>query len=89
MKAIVAVYDDWGIGCNGTQPVAVSADRKFFRSTTAGAAVIVGRRTLEDFPGGRPLPKRLNIVLSRQNIRVVWRTVFIWLIVQMVLSSHR
>lgn len=70
MKAIVAVYDDWGIGCNGTQPVAVSADRKFFRSTTAGAAVIVGRRTLEDFPGGRPLPKRLNIVLSRQNVRV-------------------
>lgn len=68
MDAIVAVYDDWGIGCDGTQPVAVSADRKFFRATTAGATVIVGRKTLADFPGGRPLPKRRNIVLSRQDI---------------------
>lgn len=68
MDAIVAVYDDWGIGANGTQPVAVSADRKFFRSTTKGAAVIVGRKTLADFPGGQPLPKRRNIVLTRQDV---------------------
>ena len=66
MDAIVAVYDDWGIGFAGTQPVALSADRKFFRATTKGAAVIVGRKTLADFPGGQPLPKRRNIVLSRQ-----------------------
>ena len=68
MDAIVAVYDDWGIGANGTQPVAVSADRKFFRSTTKGAVVIVGRKTLADFPGGQPLPKRRNIVLTRQDV---------------------
>lgn len=67
MDAIVAVYDDWGIGRDGDQPVALSADRKFFRSTTAGATVIVGRKTLAAFPGGRPLPKRRNIVLSRQD----------------------
>ena len=65
MKLIVAVYDDWGIGRDGTQPVALSADRKFFRQTTAGACVVVGHKTLADFPGGRPLPKRLNVVLSR------------------------
>ena len=70
MDAIVAVYDDWGIGCCGTQPVAVSADRKFFRSTTKGAAVIVGRKTLADFPGGQPLPKRRNIVLTRQDLSI-------------------
>ena len=64
MEAIVAVYDDWGIGCCGTQPVAVSADRKFFRETTRGAMVIVGRKTLADFPGGKPLPNRVNVVLS-------------------------
>ena len=64
MEAIVAVYDDWGIGCCGTQPVAVSADRKFFRETTKGAMVIVGRKTLADFPGGKPLPNRVNVVLS-------------------------
>ena len=65
MEAIVAVYDDWGIGCEGTQPVAISADRKFFRETTKGAMVIVGRKTLADFPGGKPLPNRMNVVLSR------------------------
>lgn len=68
MDAIVAVYEDWGIGAGGTQPVALSADRKFFRSTTAGATVIVGSRTLADFPGGRPLPKRRNIVLTRKGV---------------------
>ncbi len=65
MELIVAVYDDWGIGAGGTQPVALSADRKFFRETTRGACVIVGRKTLADFPGGKPLPGRLNVVLSR------------------------
>ena len=65
MDLIVAVYDDWGIGKNGTQPVALSADRKFFRETTRGAAVIAGRKTVADFPGGKPLPGRQNIVLSR------------------------
>ena len=65
MEAIVAVYRDWGIGCGGTQPVVVKADRKHFRAVTGSAAVIVGRKTLADFPGGRPLPGRHNIVLTR------------------------
>ena len=65
MELIVAVYDDWGIGKNGTQPVALSADRKFFRETTRGAMVIVGRRTVADFPGGKPLPGRINVMLTR------------------------
>ena len=64
MELIVAVYDDWGIGKDGTQPIALSADRKFFRETTRGAMVIVGRKTLADFPGGKPLPNRMNVVLS-------------------------
>ena len=65
MELIVADYDDWGIGKDGTQPVALSADRKFFRETTRGAAVIVGRRTVEDFPGQKPLPGRVNIMFTR------------------------
>lgn len=75
MDLIVAVYDDWGIGKNGTQPIALSADRKFFRETTKGATVIVGRKTLADFPGGRPLPKRVNLVLSRQDVQIEGATV--------------
>lgn len=64
MELIVAVYDDWGIGRDGTQPVALSADRKFFRETTRGATVIAGRRTIQDFPGQKPLPGRVNLVLT-------------------------
>lgn len=75
MELIVAVYDDWGIGKDGTQPVAVSADRKFFRETTRGAMVIVGRKTLADFPGGKPLPGRENVVLTRQDITISGVTV--------------
>ena len=70
MELIVAVYDDWGIGADGTQPIALSADRKFFRETTRGCMVIVGRRTVADFPGQKPLPGRVNVVLSR-NAREV------------------
>ena len=70
MEAIVAVYSDWGIGIDGTQPVVVKADRAHFIELTRGAAVIVGRKTLADFPGGRPLKGRNNIVISRQNIEI-------------------
>ncbi len=70
MDAIVAVYDDWGIGCEGDQPIALTADRKFFRRTTAGSTVIVGRKTVAAFPGQAPLPKRRNILLSRQDMTI-------------------
>lgn len=70
MDAIVAVYSDWGIGAKGTQPVVLSADRKLFKTLTDGATVIVGRKTLEDFPNGKPLKNRRNIVVSRQNIEI-------------------
>ena len=50
MEAIVAVFSDWGIGSEGTQQVVLKADRAHFRELTKGAAVIVGRRTLADFP---------------------------------------
>lgn len=70
MDAIVAVYSDWGIGAKGTQPVVLKADRALFRKLTDGATVIVGRKTLEDFPGGKPLKNRRNIVVSRRDIQV-------------------
>ena len=65
MELIVAVYDDWGIGRDGTQPIALSVDRKFFRETTRGAMVIAGRRTIADFPGQKPLPGRVNVAITR------------------------
>lgn len=70
LEAIVAVYADWGIGAGGTQPVVLRADRAHFREVTRDAAVIVGRRTMEDFPGGRPLKGRHNIVVTRQALEI-------------------
>ena len=70
LEAIVAVNRDWGIGAHGTQNVVLSADRKHFRAVTDGAAVIVGRKTLADFPSGKPLPNRRNIVLSHRNLTI-------------------
>ena len=70
MELIVAVYDDWGIGCEGTQPIALSADRKFFREMTRGCMVIAGRKTIGDFPGGKPLPGRVNVALTRQDVEI-------------------
>ena len=75
MELIVAVYDDWGIGRDGTQPIALSADRKFFRETTRGAMVIAGRKTIGDFPGQKPLPGRVNIALTRQELEIPGFTV--------------
>ena len=70
MELIVAVYDDWGIGADGDQPIALRADRKFFRRYTAGSTVIVGRRTVGSFPRQPPLPIRPLNVLTRQNIEL-------------------
>ena len=70
MEAIVAVFSDWGIGSEGTQQVVLKADRVHFRELTKDAAGIVGRRTLADFPGGRPLKGRNNIVVTRQDIEI-------------------
>ena len=75
MELIVAVYDDWGIGKDGTQPVALHADRKFFREQTRGAMVIAGRRTIADFPGQKPLPGRVNVALTRSDIQIPGFTV--------------
>lgn len=67
MDAIVAVYADWGIGADGTQPIVLKADRQRFVDLTRGKTVIVGRKTLADFPGGKPLKNRRNIVITRQK----------------------
>lgn len=65
LRAIVAVCDDWGIGRDGDMVVSNRADMRHFVRCTKGHTVIMGRKTLLSFPGGRPLKDRRNIVLSR------------------------
>lgn len=67
MNLVVAVDKNWGIGYKGTQTVVVPEDRVHFREITTGGTVIVGRRTLADFPGGKPLKNRTNIVMTRNR----------------------
>lgn len=71
MKAILAADKNWGIGYNNHLLVSIPSDMKFFRQTTTGKVVVMGRKTLESFPNGMPLKNRTNIVLSgNQNYQV-------------------
>lgn len=63
IRAIVAVDEKWGIGKNNDLLFHLPLDMKFFRETTLGKVVIMGSNTLKSFPGGKPLPKRTNVVL--------------------------
>lgn len=65
MNLIAAVDKNWAIGLNNKLLVRIPEDQKFFRETTTGKVVVMGRKTLESFPGGRPLKNRINIVLTR------------------------
>lgn len=67
MKMIAAVSKSWGIGKEGELLFRIPADMKFFREKTTGAAVLMGRKTLDSFPGGKPLKNRVNIVLTKNK----------------------
>ena len=67
MNLIVAVDKNWGIGYQNKLLVSIPEDMKFFRSETMGKVVVMGRKTLESFPNGLPLKKRINIVLTHDR----------------------
>lgn len=71
MNLIVAVDKNWAIGYQNKLLVSIPADMRFFRDETTGKVVIMGRNTLESFPGGQPLKNRTNIVISgRKDYKV-------------------
>lgn len=69
MKAIVAVDENWAIGYENELLYHISADLKRFKELTVGNVVVMGRKTLESLPKGKPLPNRVNIVLSRNEMK--------------------
>jgi dihydrofolate reductase len=71
MDAIVAVDLAWGIGYQDDLLFRIKADLKRFKEMTMGQVVILGRKTLQTFPGGRPLPSRINLVVSRNQSLVL------------------
>ena len=64
MNLIAAVDKNWAIGYKNQLLAHIPADQRFFRRMTEGKVVVMGRRTLESLPGGKPLKNRTNIVLS-------------------------
>ena len=67
MNLIANVDINWAIGKNNQLLVKIPADMKFFRETTTGKVVVMGRKTLERFPNGQPLTNRTNIVLTHDR----------------------
>ena len=67
MKLIAAVDKNWAIGKNNQLLVRIPMDQKFFRETTTGKVVVMGRKTLESFPNSKPLKNRTNIVLTHNK----------------------
>lgn len=67
MNVIAAVDRNWAIGKDGDQLIYLSEDLKRFKALTTGHPVILGRKTLTTFPGGRPLKGRRNLILSRST----------------------
>ncbi len=65
LTAIVAMTPDRVIGRDGTLPWQLPEDLAFFKRTTTGHPIVMGRKTYESI--GRPLPKRRNIVLTRDK----------------------
>lgn len=67
MRAIVCADKNWGIGYKNRLLVSIPSDMKFFRETTTGKVIVMGRKTLESFPNEMPLKNRINIVLTRDR----------------------
>jgi dihydrofolate reductase len=66
LRLIVAVERNWGIGLQGKLLFRIREDMKRIKALTTGHVIVVGRKTLHSFPGGQPLPERVNIILTRQ-----------------------
>ena len=67
MKAILSADRNWGIGYQNKLLVTIPSDMRFFRETTTGKVIVLGRKTLETFPGGLPLKNRVNVVLTHDR----------------------
>ena len=70
ISAIVAVDENWGIGFNGELLEKIPEDMKHFKELTTNSIVVMGRKTWDSLPI-KPLPNRLNMVISRSPREVL------------------
>lgn len=69
IRAILHADKEWGIGKGNGMMFSLPKDMKFFRETTMNHVVVMGGNTLRSFPNAKPLKNRVNIVLSRGQVR--------------------
>lgn len=67
MIAIACVSSNWGIGKDGDLLYHIPEDLKKFKEYTTGGAIVIGKKTLDSFPNGEPLPNRMNIIYTRDE----------------------
>lgn len=67
MKLIVAVNEEWGIGCEGELLSRIPDDMAFFKQKTMGKVVIMGNSTFKSLPESKPLKNRINIIMSKDT----------------------
>lgn len=67
MNCIVVVDQNWAIGRDNGLLVHLPGDLKYYKEKTLGKVIVIGRKTLESFPGAKPLPKRTNLVLTNNR----------------------
>lgn len=67
MNIIVTVDNNWAIGNKGKLLVKIPNDQKFIQEITKGGVVVLGRKTLAEFPNGLPIPGRTNIILTKDT----------------------
>lgn len=67
MNIILAADRNWAIGKDNDLLIHLPGDLKYFKKMTTGKTVIMGRKTLESLPDGKPLPNRRNIILTRAD----------------------
>ena len=71
MHAIVAVDENWGIGCENRLLFTIPEDMKYFKDFTLNKIVVMGNVTFFSLPNSKPLPNRTNIVLSKDaNLKI-------------------
>ncbi len=71
MNLLASADLDWGIGNKGQLLFRVKADMQNVKNRTTGKVIVMGRGTFDSLPNGKPLPNRLNIVLTRSNLAQV------------------
>lgn len=76
ISAIVCVDENWGIGSNGDLLVHIPEDMKYFKRLTTGNVVVMGRKTWESLPN-KPLPDRLNLIVTSKEKTIDFMTAFI------------